>query len=124
MHSLKHGLWRYLAAKWLQVTVDCYCPIGLVAVTLHPKKEAKGNGMDMLTILINSIRFRSGLLCSPEHSKVCFLLHETLFAAQNSLLWRGLWLSSEVGQPFHTCRKHQVIIICQTQNNKDEQQEE
>ena len=29
-----------------------------------------------------------------------------------------------VGQPVHTCRKHQVIIICQTQNNKDEQQEE
>ncbi len=32
---------------------------------------------------------KSGLLCSPEHSKVCFLLHETPFAAQNSLLFRG-----------------------------------
>ena len=47
-------------------------PIGLVAVTLHPKKDAKGNCMDMLTVLINSIRFMSGLLCSSEHSKVCF----------------------------------------------------
>jgi hypothetical protein len=86
MHSLKHGLWRYLAAKWLQVTVDCYCPIGLVAVTLHPKKDAKGNGMDMLTILINNIRFRSGLLCSPEHSKVCFQPLKTPLAAENSLI--------------------------------------
>ncbi len=96
----------YVAENWLQVAVDCYCPIRLVAVTLLPKKDAKGNGMDMFTILINSIRFKSELLCSPEHSKVCFLLHETSFAAQNSLLCQGLWLSSEVSQPVHTCRKN------------------
>ena len=42
-------------------------------------------------------------------------------AARNSVcstkllaLPRGVSLSSEVGQPIHTCRKHQVIIICQT----------
>ena len=89
-----------------------------------PTKGTKANGMDKRKTQVNNIRFKSGLLCSPEHSKVCFLLHETPFAAQNSLLCRGLWLSSKVGQPIHTCRKHQVIIICQTQNNKDEQQEE
>ena len=38
MHSRMHALWRYLAVRWLQVAVDCYCPIGLVAVTLHPRK--------------------------------------------------------------------------------------
>ena len=70
--------------------------------------------------ICTGIRPMSGLLCSPEHSKVCFLLRETPFAAQNSLLC----LSSEVGLPIHTGHKHQVIIICQTQNNKDEQQEE
>ena len=91
---------------WLQVAVDGYCPTGFVVVTLHPKKDAKGNGMVMLTILINSIRLKSGLLCSPEHSKVCFLLHETSFAAQNSLLCRGLWLTSKVSLPIHTGRKH------------------
>jgi hypothetical protein len=94
-----------LSAKWLQVAVDSYCPTGFVVVTLHPKKDAKGNGMDTLTILINSIRFRSRLLCSSEHSKVCFLLHETPFAAQNSLLRRGLWLSSVIGLPLRSSKK-------------------
>ncbi|MBR1401792.1 MAG: hypothetical protein IJ562_09500 [Prevotella sp.] len=64
-----------------------------------PEKDAKGNGMDMLTILINSIRFRSGLLCSTEHSKVCSQPLKTPLAAENSLLCRGLWLTSEVGLP-------------------------
>jgi len=89
-----------------------------------PAKGTKANGMDKRKTQVNNIRYKSGLLCSPEHSKVCFLLHETPFAAQNSLLCRGLWPTSEVGLPVHTCRKHQAVIICQTQNNKDEQQEE
>ena len=80
--------------------------------------------MDKSKTPVNNIRFKSGLLCSPEHSKVCFLLHETAFAAQNSLLYRGVRLTSKVALPIHTCRKHQVVIICQIQNNKDEQQEE
>ena len=40
-----------------------------------------------------------------EHSKVCFLLHETTFAAQNTLLCRGLGLNSEVVLPVPTCRR-------------------
>ena len=80
--------------------------------------------MDKRKTQVNNIRYKSGLLCSPEHSKVCFLLHETPFAAQNSLLCRRLWQTSKVGLPIHTGRKHQAVIICQTQNNKDEQQEE
>ena len=83
-----------------------------------PEKDAKGNGMDMLTIRINSIRSISGLLCSSENSKVCFLLHETPFAAQNSLLCRGQWLTSEVGLPVYTCRKQWVINICRTQKQQ------
>jgi len=55
--------------------------------------------MDKRKTQVNNIRYKSGLLCSPEHSKVCFLLHETPFAAQNSLLCRGLWPTSEVGLP-------------------------
>jgi len=70
-----------MAVKWLQVAVDDYCPIGLVAVSLHPQKGTKANGMDKRKTPVNNIRFKSGLLCSPEHSKVCFLLHETPFAA-------------------------------------------
>ncbi len=31
----------YVAENWLQVAVDCYCPIRLVAVTLRPKKMSK-----------------------------------------------------------------------------------
>jgi len=54
-----------------------------------PTKGTKANGMDKRKTQVNNIRFKSGLLCSPEHSKVCFLLHETPFAAQNSLLFRG-----------------------------------
>ena len=117
IHSRKHSFWRHLAVSWLQVAVNCYCPIELVAVTLHPKKDAKGNGMDTLTILINSIRFKSGLLCSPEHSKVCFLLHETPFAAQNSLLCRGLWLSSEVGLPIQTFQSAEPQHWCTSWRN-------
>ena len=70
-----------------------------------PTKGTKANGMDKRKTQVNNIRFKSGLLCSPEHSKVCFLLHETPFAAQNSLLCRGLWLTSEVGQPVYTFSK-------------------
>ena len=66
---------------------------------------SKANGIDKRKASVNSVRFKGGFLCSPEHSKVCFLLHETPFAAQNSLLCRGLWLTSEVGLPVHTCRK-------------------
>ena len=89
-----------------------------------PTKGTKANGMDKRNTPVNNIRFKSGLLCPSEHSKVCFLLHETAFAAQNSLLYRGVRLTSKVALPIHTCRKHQVVIICQIQNNKDEQQEE
>ena len=31
----------YVAENWLQVTVDCYCPIRLVAVSLHPKSVSR-----------------------------------------------------------------------------------
>ena len=53
-----------------------------------PTKSTKANGMEKRKAPVNNIRFKSGLLCSIEHSKVCFLLHETPFAAQNSLLFR------------------------------------
>ena len=46
-----------------------------------PTKGTKANGMDKRKTPVNNIRFKSGLLCSLEHSKVCFLLHETPFAA-------------------------------------------
>ena len=68
-------------------------------------KGTKANDMDKRKTPVNNIRFNGGFLCSSEHSKVCFVLHETPFAAENSLLCRGLWLTSEVGLPIHTCRK-------------------
>jgi len=35
-------------------------------------KGTKANGMNKRKTPVNNIRFKSGLLCSPEHSKVCF----------------------------------------------------
>ena len=102
MHSQMYSLFRHLAVRWLQVAVDCYSPIRLVAVTLLPNKDVKSNGMGMLIIPLNIIRSKCGLLCSPEHSKICFLLHETPFAVHNSLFCRGLWLNSKVSQLVHT----------------------
>lgn len=38
-----------MAVKWLQVSVNCYCPIGFVAVPLHPQKTLKAIVMDRIT---------------------------------------------------------------------------
>ena len=76
-----------------------------------PTKGTKANGMDKRKTQVNNIRFKSGLLCSPEHSKVCFLLHETPFAAQNSLLCRGLWPTSVIGLPLRSSKKSVCLSI-------------
>jgi hypothetical protein len=71
---------------WLQSGCRLLLSDRISRSNFAPEKDAKGNGMDMLTILINNIRFRSGLLCSPEHSKVCFQPLKTPLAAENSLI--------------------------------------
>ena len=94
-------MWLRTGGKWLCSTI-----VRMISLLyLCTRKGRIISKQAEIYVYLGNIRFKGGFLCSPEHSKVCFLLHETPFAAQNSLLCRWLWLSSEVGLPIHTCRK-------------------